>query len=100
MDSLGDCGSEVYLQATLQWLREMAIEQRKVSLEELSGGQEWAFEVSKDVNDQGNNVDCGVHAIMNIYCASFSLPLFCNPSNANTCRTKIALDLLRGHIVI
>ena len=89
-DSLGDVDSSLYLNSSLLWLQEMAIELHKVSLSELSGGIGWTLNVVP-VNHQKNGSDCGVHTLMNIYCLAFSIPLVCCVENAEVRRDKTAM---------
>ena len=96
-DSLGDVDSSLYLNSTLLWLQEMVIELHKVSLSELSGGIGWTLNVVP-VNHQKNGSDCGVHTLMNIYSLAFSIPFVCCIENADDCRDKIAIDIVRGSI--
>ena len=96
-DSLGDVDSELYLTSSLMWLREMAIEVHKVSLDELYEGAEWRLEVA-ECNMQNNGTDCGIFTLMNIYCIAFSIPHICCDDNATVCRDKIAHDLFHGKI--
>ena len=96
-DSYGDNDSALYLKTVLQWLREMAIAVRFVSLGELSEHQEWTLTCG-DSNQQKNSTDCGIFTMMNIHCLAFSMPLVCNAENAKLCREAIAASLLRGKL--
>ena len=98
-DSLGDVDSELYLNGALMWLQEMAIEVHRVSLDELCGGTAWTLEVATNINNQQNGTDCGIHTLMNIHCLVFSMPFICCVENANDCRDRIALNILRGNII-